>query len=230
MINTYSLKEFEIQFPSVGNLIAHAQTNNVPYEYSAGRLAFIFPHVSLCIESVENMLMWSRIPVHLWRALCAKLDAKEVVCESLVCYANVNGIGYTAFDDVASIYFRECYVMQKIKECENGGGVNLNIADSMVLSQKKMPTLVREDILYALVGIADSLEKGECGVSDDMYMYGVFVSLDALREAYLEVLTHLMNSPDATVQNAKREFRIHAFAPNKVSLDGVHLGGSYYIE
>ena len=207
MIDNISLFAMKARFSDVHDLMNAVEENKQEYIFKDGRLTVFMPAYVLVVECIDTLLMYSLIPKSNWDKLQDLIMEYDIEFGSLACFANANH--WSVSDSLFSLY--STYSLT--------AGINL---ETINVVSRIEPTIFG-DITYALVGVADNKPAGEYGVSDTTTIYGIFNNLKWLREAFVKLREN-------EIREARHEFAIHAFVPNRCFGFGTDISMSFFIE
>ena len=219
MIDNISLEIMENRFHDVGKVMQEVRENNREHSYKNGQLMVYLPHSILIVECVGELLMHTLVYKHLWAKFKGYELEYSIEPDSLVCYMQANNWGRRG-DNLASDYSLTLMLESKYDDVQ---GIIARHAP------KNEPTIFG-DVYYALVGVADTKPAGEFGLSDSTTIYGIFNNLRALRDSFKDLQERIATTEDDAVRNAKYEFAVHPFVPNRCFGFGTEVSSSFYLE
>ena len=223
MIDNISLFDMKTRFQDVKDLMHDVEERNQEYIFQDGRLTVFIPAHVLVVECVDNLLMYSLIHKSHWDKLQELIMEYDIEFDSLACFANANH--WSVFDPLSSLYSTYSLTMSNVQNVMNAG---INLETINVVSRIE-PTIFG-DITYALVGVADNKPAGEYGVSDTTTIYGIFNNLKWLRAAFVQLRERISKAEEDEIREARYEFAIHPFVPNRCFGFGTDISMSFFIE
>ena len=221
MIDNITLEAMENRFSDVNKVMQDVRENNREYSYKNGQLMVTLPFSILIVECVGDLLMHTLVYKHLWDKFKEYQLEYSIEPESMVCYMNANNWSRRSLSGLASDYALTLLVENEVED------VHQLIAKSF--APKIEPTIFG-DVYYALVGVADTKPAGEFGLSDSTTIYGIFNNLRALRDSFKDLQERIATTKDDAVRNAKYEFAVHPFVPNRCFGFGTEVSSSFYLE
>lgn len=223
MIDNISLFDMEDRFQDVRALMTDVRTRNQEYIFKEGRLVVFIPGYVMVVECVDSILIYSLIHKKNWDKMQVLIEEFGIDYQSLVCFANANNWGVST--SLHSMYSTYSLTMSNAQHVLSAG-IDL---ENIQVNLRVEPTIFG-DVLYTLVGCADTLADGEFGVSDTVTIYGIFNDLNRLRDTFRLLRDKMANAEENEIREARHKFAIHPFIPNRCFGFGTEVFVSFFIE